>query len=104
MNCFFLHSKQFTSSDLTEHNTVYIVEGYYTVVHCDSEEVSLIAASYSCINIVHTTVDHISILSVEYHVQVVPKTCTRPTFCNNFGKCTPIVIVLSPADSLVSLQ
>ena len=37
-------------------------------------------------------------------IQGGPKTGTRPTFCDNFGKCTPIFIILSPADSLVNLQ
>ena len=38
-------------------------------------------------------------LLFSHHVQSGPKTGTRPTFCDNFGKCTPIFTILSPADS-----
>ena len=31
------------------------------------------------------------------------KTGTRLNFCDNFGKCTPIFIILSSADSLVNV-
>ena len=36
--------------------------------------------------------------------RVDQKTGTRHNFCDNFDKCSPIFIILSPSDSLVNLQ